>query len=171
MVLAFTQGNPNEEMFAEYIDYTEKMFRLLEFDVKDVVVVAGTRNEPASEQVGLQSALKAVGLLLTEDWKIRICGSVKWKKLEDINACLSISPNGALRDDLKYIQSKLSYYYEIPKNNYINLDFSASDCFTQSKRTVNELSKIVFDNENPMGYNERYYSMTKTLEGPEAIQQ
>jgi Multimeric flavodoxin WrbA len=67
MVLAFTQGNPDEDMFKQYIDYTDKMFQLLEFDVKDVVVVAGTRNEPASERIELQSSLKAVGSSFTRD--------------------------------------------------------------------------------------------------------
>ena len=67
MVLAFTQGNPNEDMFKQYIEYTEKMFQLLEFDVKDVIIVAGTRNEPASERMDLQSALKSVGSLFTRD--------------------------------------------------------------------------------------------------------
>ena len=91
--------------------------------------------------------------------------------LDDTNTCLSILPNGALRDDLKYIQSKLAEYYEIPSTSTSNLDLKAADCFTKSKRTVNELSKIVFDNENPTGYNERYYGITKTLEGGGAIRQ
>ena len=67
MVLAFTQGNPDENMFMQYIDYTEKMFQLLEFNVKNVTVVAGTRNEPASEKKELRSTLKAIGASLTKD--------------------------------------------------------------------------------------------------------
>ena len=67
MILAFTQGNPDKEMFKQYIDYTDKMFQLLEFDVKDVVIVAGTRSEPASEQVELKSTIKAIGASLTKD--------------------------------------------------------------------------------------------------------
>ena len=67
MVLAFTQGNPNEDMFKQYIDYTEKMFKLLEFDVKDVIIVTGTRNEPAGKQMGLQAILKTIGASLTKD--------------------------------------------------------------------------------------------------------
>ena len=67
MVLAFTQGNPNKDMFKQYIDYTDKMFQLLEFDVKNVVVIAGTRSEPASEQTELQSNLKIIGSSLTKD--------------------------------------------------------------------------------------------------------
>ena len=67
MVLAFTQGNPNKDMFKQYIDYTEKMFQILEFDVKDVVIVAGTRNESASEQIELNSTLKAIGSSFSKD--------------------------------------------------------------------------------------------------------
>ena len=61
LVLAFTQGNPNPEMFKAYFDYTEKMFRLLEFDVRAVQVIAGTRSGPAREQEGLQAVLKNIG--------------------------------------------------------------------------------------------------------------
>ena len=89
--------------------------------------------------------------------------------MSDISTCLSISPKGALEDDLKYIQLRLAEYHEIQKTNSQGLDMKAADCFIKSKRTVNELSKIVFDNVNPINYNERYYSMTKTLEGGGAI--
>ena len=61
LVLAFTQGNPNPDMFKDYFDYTEKMLRLLEFDVRAVQVVAGTRGGPACEQEGLQAILKNIG--------------------------------------------------------------------------------------------------------------
>lgn len=64
LVLAFTQGNPSEDMFKEYIDYTKKMFDLLEFDVKDVVIVAGTRSEAASEKAELHARLIAIGAAL-----------------------------------------------------------------------------------------------------------
>ena len=37
-------------MFEVYIDYTKRMFELLEFDVKEVPVVAGMRNGPAREK-------------------------------------------------------------------------------------------------------------------------
>jgi Multimeric flavodoxin WrbA len=61
MILSFTQGNPDKKMFAEYIAYTEKMFRMLEFDVTETVVVAGTRTTPACEQLSLDSELKRIG--------------------------------------------------------------------------------------------------------------
>ena len=40
---------------------TQRMFRLLEFDVRAVRVVAGTRGGPAWEQEGLGAALKSIG--------------------------------------------------------------------------------------------------------------
>jgi hypothetical protein len=41
----FDQGNPDSGFSQVYFDYTKNMFQLLEFDVKDIVVVAGMRNE------------------------------------------------------------------------------------------------------------------------------
>ena len=61
LVLVFTQGNPDPGMFREYIDYTKKMFQLLEFDVKDVQIVAGTRTGPASERKELEAIMKDIG--------------------------------------------------------------------------------------------------------------
>jgi multimeric flavodoxin WrbA len=62
LVLVFTQGNPDASKFQTYIDYTAQIFGMLEFEVRDVVVVAGTRTESASDQVGLGDKLKAIGL-------------------------------------------------------------------------------------------------------------
>jgi multimeric flavodoxin WrbA len=64
LVLAFTQGNPDSGKFQAYYDYTKNMFQLLEFDVKDVVVVTGTRNEPAGEKKGLHTKIKSAGAAL-----------------------------------------------------------------------------------------------------------
>ena len=64
LVLAFTQGNPDASMFKTYCDYTKQMFQLLEFDVKDMIIVAGTRTTPASEKIGLMSALMEAGAKL-----------------------------------------------------------------------------------------------------------
>lgn len=61
LILVFTQGNPDADMFQVYFDYTKKMFQLLEFDVKEVVVVAGMRNEPAHARKDLHAALKDLG--------------------------------------------------------------------------------------------------------------
>ena len=61
LILVFTQGNPDPSMFRPYIEYTEKMFRMLEFDVRDVRVVAGTREGPAKERPDLHMVLREIG--------------------------------------------------------------------------------------------------------------
>ncbi len=67
MVLVFSQGNPNENMFQPYYDYTKNMFQLLEFDVQGLHVVAGMRNESAHERKDLHMAMKAVGSSLVSE--------------------------------------------------------------------------------------------------------
>jgi multimeric flavodoxin WrbA len=64
LVLVFTQGNPDSAKFQVYFDYTKQMFQMLEFDVKGVHVIAGLRNEPASERKELHSAMKDIGSAL-----------------------------------------------------------------------------------------------------------
>ena len=70
LIIAFTQGNPDSEMFRTYFDYTKYMFKLLEFDVKDIVVVAGTRGEQARERKDLDIAMKEIGASLCNGFKI-----------------------------------------------------------------------------------------------------
>jgi Multimeric flavodoxin WrbA len=67
LLLVFTQGNPDPEMFREYFDYTRKMFQMLEFDTKDVVVVAGMREKPAREREDLDSVMKKAGASLVRE--------------------------------------------------------------------------------------------------------
>ena len=64
LILVFTQGNPDSDMFKEYFDYTKRMFQLLEFDVQEVVVISGMRKEHASERKDLYDILKDIGLSL-----------------------------------------------------------------------------------------------------------
>jgi len=64
LVLVFTQGNPDANMFQAYFDYTKKIFQLLEFDVTGVHVIAGTRTDPAHEQKDLFAAMKNIGAAL-----------------------------------------------------------------------------------------------------------
>lgn len=64
MLLVFTQGNPDASLFQTYYDYTKKMFQLLEFDVKDTVIVTGMRNEQATEREDLHAIMKKAGSLL-----------------------------------------------------------------------------------------------------------
>jgi multimeric flavodoxin WrbA len=61
LVLVWTQGNPDAGKFQTYYDYTKKMAGMLEFDVKDVVVVAGMRLDSAHERKDLPAALKNTG--------------------------------------------------------------------------------------------------------------
>ena len=65
LVLVFTQGNPDPDMFKIYFDYTKSMFQLLEFDVKGLYVVAGLRNESAYERKELHIEMKNIGSSLT----------------------------------------------------------------------------------------------------------
>lgn len=64
LILVFTQGNPDEGMFRAYFDYTKHVFQLLEFDVRDAVVVAGLRTGPACERDGLADAMREIGASL-----------------------------------------------------------------------------------------------------------
>lgn len=67
LILVFTQGNPDSGLFQVYFDYTKKMFQLLEFDVKEVQIVAGMRNEPAQARKDLDTVMKETGSLLVSE--------------------------------------------------------------------------------------------------------
>lgn len=64
LVLVFTQGNPDADKFKIYCEYTKQMFKLLEFDVKDMIIISGTRTEPANEKKDLLPVLTAAGAKL-----------------------------------------------------------------------------------------------------------
>ena len=66
LLLVFTQGNPDETKFKAYFDYTKQMFEMLEYDVKDTVVIAGTRSMAAKDMVGLSESLAGIGAELAE---------------------------------------------------------------------------------------------------------
>jgi multimeric flavodoxin WrbA len=72
LVFIFNQGNPDSSLFQTYIDYTNRMFELLGFDVKEVPAVAGMRNGPAHERKDLLSAMKDIGSSLTFDTVISL---------------------------------------------------------------------------------------------------
>ena len=65
LILVFTQGNPDPEKFKAYYEYTRQMFQMLEFDVKDVIVVTDTRSKPASE--GIPDEIKNAGVTLVKE--------------------------------------------------------------------------------------------------------
>ena len=69
LVLVVTQGNPNVELFKEYIDYTEKTFRLLDFDVQAVQIIAGTRAVSADTNPAYVDALTNIGRKLVDSSK------------------------------------------------------------------------------------------------------
>jgi len=62
LILVFTQGNPDKSKFQIYIEYTKQMFQLLEFDVKEIIIVTGTRTTAASEQDELHKCLDNMDL-------------------------------------------------------------------------------------------------------------
>jgi len=64
LILVFTQGNPDKNKFQVYIEYTKQMFQLLEFEVKEIVIVSGTRTTAATEQEELQKYLDNMDFLL-----------------------------------------------------------------------------------------------------------
>ncbi|KEJ01857.1 flavodoxin family protein [Clostridium botulinum] len=71
LILSFNQGNPNADLFKSYIDYTKRMFKILEFDVKEVPVVTDLRSGPAQGKEDLCTDLKKFGseLVLEETQK------------------------------------------------------------------------------------------------------
>ncbi|MBN7772282.1 flavodoxin family protein [Clostridium aminobutyricum] len=67
LILSFNQGNPDSSLFQVYFDYTRHMFEVLEFDVKEVPVVTGMRNEPAHEREDLHTVMKDIGSALVSE--------------------------------------------------------------------------------------------------------
>jgi multimeric flavodoxin WrbA len=45
LFMAFTQGNPDENMFKPYFEYLENLFSFLHYDVKGTIVATGTRDK------------------------------------------------------------------------------------------------------------------------------
>ena len=66
LLLLFTQGNPDKSKFQTYFDYTKQLFEMLEYDAKNIVVVAGTRTTEAKSMDGLVELLSAAGMELSE---------------------------------------------------------------------------------------------------------
>ncbi len=67
LILVFNQGNPDPGMFQTYIDYTQHMFQLLEFDARVAPIVTGMRNEPAHERKDLPPVMKEIGSSLVAE--------------------------------------------------------------------------------------------------------
>ena len=61
LVIVFTQGNPDADMFKEYFDYTKKMFGMLEFEVVGLHAVSGLRTEKACDRESLCNEMRDAG--------------------------------------------------------------------------------------------------------------
>ena len=61
LLLVFTQGNPDKTKFQTYIDYTRQMFEILDYDVMNPIVIAGTRAKEAKDMDGLEALLSHAG--------------------------------------------------------------------------------------------------------------
>jgi multimeric flavodoxin WrbA len=64
LVLSFNQGNPDAKLFKPYIEYTNHMFEILEFDVREVPVVTDLRSGSIYEREDLWMSLKNFGSAL-----------------------------------------------------------------------------------------------------------
>jgi multimeric flavodoxin WrbA len=64
LILIFTQGNPDADKFKTYIDYTQDMFKLLEFDVKGTYIITDMRSVPANEKENMSIVIKDIANLL-----------------------------------------------------------------------------------------------------------
>jgi multimeric flavodoxin WrbA len=64
LLLVFTQGNPDKTKFQTYFNYTKQMFEMLEYDVKDTIIIAGTRTMEAKNIDGLAESLSAIAMEL-----------------------------------------------------------------------------------------------------------
>jgi multimeric flavodoxin WrbA len=64
LILVFTQGNPDANLFRPYFEYVKNMFEILEFDVIDTITITNMREKPACEQPDLPKMLENVGKTL-----------------------------------------------------------------------------------------------------------
>ena len=64
LLLVFTQGNPDKTKFQTYFNYTKQLFEMLEYDVNDTIIIAGTRTTEAKDVDGLGDSLATIGMEL-----------------------------------------------------------------------------------------------------------
>lgn len=65
LVLAFTQGQTNTDMFMPYFQHTQNMFNFLGFDCKDIIVAGGTQaKDDIIKQQDVLSKAKELGMRL-----------------------------------------------------------------------------------------------------------
>ena len=61
LLIVFTQGNPDKTKFRTYIDYTRQMFEILDYDVKEPIIIPGTRSVEAKDIDRLGESLTNIG--------------------------------------------------------------------------------------------------------------
>ncbi|MBU0986433.1 MAG: flavodoxin family protein [Proteobacteria bacterium] len=62
ILMAFTQGNPDEQSFKRYFEYLENLFSFLHFDVKGTIVATGTRDtNDILQQTALLEKAREIG--------------------------------------------------------------------------------------------------------------
>lgn len=65
IVMAFTQGNADPKAFQLYFDYLEKLLSFLHYDVKETIVVTGTRDkDDILGQTEVLEKAKTIGKML-----------------------------------------------------------------------------------------------------------
>jgi multimeric flavodoxin WrbA len=66
LFMAFTQGNPDKNIFKPYFEYLENLFSFLHYDVKGTIVAAGTRDKnDILQQTQLLEKAREIGKNLT----------------------------------------------------------------------------------------------------------
>lgn len=66
LILVFTQGNLDKSKFHTYFEYTKQLFETLDYDVKGIIIIAGTRSVQAKDIAGLAETLFDAGVKLVE---------------------------------------------------------------------------------------------------------
>ena len=98
------------------------------------------------------------------------------KSPEEMNAlldsCISLFEKTEVENDMKTIKKLLALYDNPSPAVGIDDESERRRAIILASRLANELSKIVFDNNNPLNYNDYYYGMSKMLEGeiPSSLQ-
>ncbi len=62
ILMAFTQGNPDSQIFKSYFDYLEKLFSFLHYDVRGTIVATGTMDkDDILQQTDILDKAKEIG--------------------------------------------------------------------------------------------------------------
>jgi multimeric flavodoxin WrbA len=62
LLMVFTQGNPDKNIFKPYFEYLENLFSFLHYDVKDTFIASGTREkDDIIQQTDLLEKAREIG--------------------------------------------------------------------------------------------------------------